>query len=88
MPIIKSAEKRVRTSKISHDRNTAVKAEMRTAIKNLESKIRDNNLDEAKTAYTTAARKLEKAAKKGVIHKNKAARNKSQLAKKLNQLSA
>lgn len=88
MPIIQSAKKRVRTNDKRHDQNAELKDQMRAAIKNFESKVREDNKDEAKVACTTAYKKLDKAAQKGAIHKNRAARHKSQLTKKLNQLSA
>lgn len=88
MPIIQSAKKRVRTNDKQHDQNVELKREMKTAMKTFESKVRENNEDEAKAAYATASKKLDKAAQKGAIHKNKAARHKSQLAQKLNQISA
>lgn len=88
MPIIQSAKKRVRTNDKRHEQNVALKNQMRVAMKNFDSKVRENNKDEAETACATAYKKLDKAAQKGAIHKNRAARHKSQLAKKLNQLSA
>lgn len=78
MPNIKSAKKRVLVAKTRNDRNKAAKTELRTVIKKARA-------DEA-TAETikTASVKLDKAAGKGLIHKNKAARLKSRLAKKAN----
>lgn len=88
MPIIQSAKKRVRTNDKRHNHNVEIKDQMRVAIKNFDSKVREGNKDEAQAACETAYKKLDKAAQKGAIHKNRAARHKSQLAKKLNQLSA
>lgn len=78
MPNIKSAKKRVLVSGKRTDANKAAKSTLRTAIK----KARAEGADAAvvKAAVVT----VDKAAGKGLIHKNKAARLKSQLAKKAN----
>ncbi|KIY22084.1 MULTISPECIES: 30S ribosomal protein S20 [Mesobacillus] len=83
MPNIKSAIKRVKTSEKSKAQNITVKSTMRTAVKKAEAAI-VNNDTEAKTSFALAASKLDKAAAKGLIHKNKAARKKARLMKKLN----
>lgn len=88
MPVIKSAKKRVETNEKRRSHNLTIKSAMRTAVKNFENQVKANNVEDAKKAYTDAAEKLDKAARKGIIHKNKAARHKSQLAKQLNDLSA
>ncbi|MCM3122478.1 30S ribosomal protein S20 [Mesobacillus sp. AQ2] len=83
MPNIKSAIKRVKTSEESRAHNITVKSTMRTAVKKAEAAI-VNNDTEAKASYAQAASKLDKAAAKGLIHKNAAARKKARLMKKLN----
>lgn len=83
MPNIKSAIKRVKTSEKSKAQNITVKSTMRTAVKKAEAAI-VNNDTEAKASFALAASKLDKAAAKGLIHKNKAARKKARLMKKLN----
>ena len=75
MPIIKSAKKRVKTAKKATARNAKTKKSLRGAIKAFHGKITGTNQSKAQSA-------LDKAVKKGVISKNKAARKKSQLAKK------
>jgi DNA-binding protein HU-beta len=75
MPIIKSAKKRVRTAKKATVRNAKTKKGLRGALKAFHGKITGSSHSQAQSA-------LDKAAKKGVISKNKAARRKSQLAKK------
>ena len=87
MPNIKSAIKRVRTSEISKAQNIKVKYTTRTAVKNAETAITANNAN-ANETLVTAIKKLDKAASKGLIHKNAAARKKSRLTKKLNSLNA
>lgn len=83
MPNIKSAIKRVKTSEANRAQNITVKSAMRTAVKKAEAAI-VNNDSEANTTFASAASKLDKAAAKGLIHKNAAARKKSRMMKKLN----
>lgn len=73
MPIIKSAKKRVRTARKAAIRNHKTKRSMREALKAFSAKP-------ASPSYDTAQSKLDLAVKKGVIHRNKAARLKSQAA--------
>ncbi|MBQ8161257.1 MAG: 30S ribosomal protein S20 [Clostridia bacterium] len=82
MPNIKSAKKRVKVSATKNLRNRMVKSGMRTSVKKLNVAI---NADPANAAAqlsaTTSA--IDKAAAKGVIHKNAANRKKARLAKQL-----
>ncbi|WP_342432372.1 30S ribosomal protein S20 [Neobacillus sp. FSL H8-0543] len=86
MPNIKSAIKRVKTTEARNAQNTAAKSSMRTAVKKVEAAITVNDAATAKESFVSAASKLDKAASKGLIHKNAAARKKSRLAKKANAL--
>jgi small subunit ribosomal protein S20 len=88
MPNIKSAIKRVKTSEKRRLRNASQKSALRTAIKSFEAAAAGANPETARAALIQASRKLDKAASKGLIHKNAAARKKSRLAKKLNEISA
>lgn len=88
MPNIKSAIKRVLVNDKNRAHNATVKSAMRTTVKNAETALAGNNVEAAKEALLTASKKLDKAASKGLIHKNAAARKKSRLAKKLNSLNA
>jgi len=88
MANIKSAIKRVKTSEKRRAHNAAMKSAMRTAIKKFEALVVNNDAENAKAAFADASKKIDKAAQKGIIHKNAAARYKSRLAKKLNSLSA
>ncbi|KPL58630.1 30S ribosomal protein S20 [Rossellomorea sp. SC111] len=83
MPNIKSAIKRVKTNNERNAQNAAVKSTMRTAIKKAEAAA-TNSADNAKDLVTEAVRQLDKAAQKGLIHKNAADRQKSRLMKKAN----
>lgn len=78
MPNVKSAEKRMRTQRIREDRNRQKRSRLRTALK----KVRlSEAADAAETAYADAKSLLDRAAAKRLIHPNKAARLKSQLAR-------
>ena len=81
MPIIKSAKKRVRVASKAAIRNSKTKRSLRTAIKAFHANITSKNADNAQSA-------LDIAVKKGVIHKNKAARKKKQLAAKAKSAKA
>ena len=76
MANIKSAKKRVRVIQAKTLRNKMTRSALKTAIKKAESGDKES--------VTLAIKKVDQAAAKGLIHKNKAARKKSQLAKKLN----
>lgn len=78
MPNIKSAKKRVLISKAKNQANKAAKSALRTSIK--KARAEGAGADAIKAASIN----VDKAAGKGLIHKNKAARLKSQLAKKAN----
>ncbi|MFD1465846.1 30S ribosomal protein S20 [Lapidilactobacillus mulanensis] len=83
MPQIKSAMKRVKTNEKARDLNAGQKAAMRTAVKKFET-ANTAKADDAQALYTEAIRSIDMAATKGLIHANKAARDKSRLTK-LNQ---
>lgn len=83
MANIKSAIKRVKTSEKANVQNSAQKAAMRTSVKKAETAL-SNKADESVEATKAAARQLDKAAQKGLISKNAAARKKSRLTKKAN----
>jgi small subunit ribosomal protein S20 len=82
MANIKSQIKRNRQNERAHERNKSTRSALKTTIKKF-TKSAGSGDDTAKESYEAAARALDKAASKGVIHKNAAARKKSRLAKKL-----
>lgn len=84
----KSAIKRHKQSLVRRDRNKNVKSALRTITKKVETAISENQPEEAANVLKTAVVALDKAARKGVIHQNSAARSKSRLSKKVNGLSA
>ena len=75
MPIIKSAKKRVKVANKAAIRNSKTKRSLKKAIKLFSEKANEKNLKSAQSS-------IDKASKKGVIHKKKASRIKSRLAKK------
>lgn len=79
----RSAIKRIRTNAKRRDYNRATKSRVRTLIKKFEAAVQEGQLDVAKERYNEAASALDKAAIKGVLHKNQAARKKSRMAVKL-----
>lgn len=80
MPIIKSAKKRVRTAEKAATRNSKTKRGLKGALKAFHKAITGGSKD-AKKLQSKAQSSIDTAAKKGVMHKNKAARKTSQLAK-------
>ncbi len=83
MPNIKSAKKRVKVIATKTAQNKAAKSALKTTIKKANAAIDTNAADKAE-AVKVAIKKIDQAAARGLLHKNKAARNKSALVKKLN----
>ncbi|OBI05707.1 30S ribosomal protein S20 [Mycolicibacter nonchromogenicus] len=86
MANIKSQVKRNRTNEQARLRNQSVKSAVRTAIRAFREAAASGDKEKAGELLVSTSRKLDKAATKGVIHKNQAANKKSALAKALNQL--
>jgi small subunit ribosomal protein S20 len=78
MPNIKSAKKRVKVTEAKHEANLLKKSSMKTAVKKVEKEANTENLK-------TANKRIDKALGQGIITKNKAARLKSRLTKKVNE---
>lgn len=83
MPNTKSAKKRLRQNEQRRARNRSVKRSVRTQCRKVRKEVDEGNLEAAQNELYRAARALDKAAAKGVIHKNAAARHKSRLSKLL-----
>lgn len=81
MPNIKSAIKRVKVNTKANAANSQAKSAMRTTVKKAENAVAAN-AENAQELLQAAYKSLDKAASKGLIHKNAAARKKSRLAKK------
>lgn len=88
MANLKSAVKRINTNNKKRARNQAVKSEMRTHIKHVETLIEANEVENAKAAFQTTSRAIDKAIQKGVVHHNNGNRQKSRLANKIKAMSA
>ena len=88
MPNIKSAKKRVLVIQKKTLINQMHKTALKTAIKKFEAAVEANNVDEAKVLFNEAGKKLDQSVKQGILHKNNAARKKSQLALKLAKINA
>ena len=82
MPIIKSAKKRVRTAAKAGARNRKTKRSLKSALKAFHGAVTGSDKKKASTSHSKAQSALDKAAKKNVLHKNKVARKKRQLAAK------
>ena len=83
MANIKSQIKRNRQNKKRRERNRVVRGSTRTALRNARMAIESGNVEEARAATQLATRALDRAAAKGIIHKNKAARQKSRLVQRM-----
>jgi len=87
MANIKSQIKRNRQNERARLKNKAVKSELRTRVKQAVQAATDGG-DDAVAALRLAVKRLDKAATKGIIHKNQAANRKSRLVKRANALAA
>ena len=83
---IKSQIKRIRTNEKRRLRNQAVKSELKTLVRKTREAVEAGDKEAAEAALRIAARKLDKAASKGVIHRNQAANRKSKLAKRVQSI--
>ena len=87
MPNIKSAKKRVLVAEVRKARNKADKSALKTAIKKFEAAAEEGNRTEADGAYKVAVKAVDKAAAKGILHKNNAAHKKSQFTLMYNKMA-
>lgn len=88
MPNIKSAKKRVKTIEAKSLQNKMLKTALKTSMKKYEAAIEAGEKEVAAETYKAAVKKLDKAVAHGLLHKNTAARKKSQYTRKLNSLNA
>ncbi len=86
MANIKSQQKRNRTNERARLRNKSVKSSLRTAVRSFREAAHAGEKEKAAELLAATNRKLDKAASKGVIHKNQAANKKSALARALNKI--
>jgi small subunit ribosomal protein S20 len=88
MANIKSQIKRNRQNEAARLRNKSVRSALKTYRRRVVEALASGDADAAEAAYKRAARAYDKAASKGVIHRNNAANHKSRLARSLNRGSA
>ncbi len=86
MPNIKSAKKRVKVIAAKTLQNQMIKSQLKTSIKKFEASLAGGK-DDASVAYANVVKKTDQAVAKGILHKNTAARRKSQYAAKMNSLA-
>lgn len=84
MANIKSAKKRILVNKTKADRNKSIKSAVKTSIKKVEAAVTAKDKEAAAAALQNAISTIDKAASKGVYHKNNAARKVSRLSKAVN----
>ncbi|MCI6422586.1 MAG: 30S ribosomal protein S20 [Blautia sp.] len=87
MANIKSAKKRVLVNRKKAERNKSIKSAVKTSIKKVEAAVAAKDKEAAVAALTNAISTIDKAATKGVYHKNNAARKVSRLSKAVNSLN-
>jgi small subunit ribosomal protein S20 len=85
---IKSQIKRVKTNEKARQRNKAVKSSVKTVVRRFREAVDAGDAEKTLELQKAAAKALDKAASKGVIHKNQAANRKSALAKRAKAVSA
>ncbi|MFC4560848.1 30S ribosomal protein S20 [Nocardiopsis mangrovi] len=86
MANIKSQKKRNRQNEKARVRNQAVRSSLKTAIRKFRAAAETGDAEQATQLQRAAARLLDKAVSKGVIHQNQAANRKSAIAKRLDQV--
>lgn len=87
MANIKSQKKRILTNEKARMRNKAVKSELKTAVRRVREAVATGDAEAAQVAANKACRLLDKAASKGVIHKNQAANRKSGVQALVNKMA-
>ncbi len=87
MANIKSAKKRILVNRTKAERNKAVKSGVKTSVKKVTAAIAANDKEAAKAALLAATATIDKAASKGVLHKNTASRKVSRLAQAVNKMA-
>ena len=86
MPNIKSAKKRVIVTQTKTMQNKIFRTQLKTDIKKYQAALASDDVALAEATYKAAVNKIDKAAARGIIHKNAAARKKSQFTQALNNM--
>lgn len=87
MANIKSAKKRIKVIEVKTERNKAIKSKVKTLIKKVDAAVVAGDKEAAKAALVIATSEINKAAAKGVFHKNTASRKVARLAKAVNNIA-
>ena len=87
LPNIKSAKKRVKVISTKTLRNQMIKTNIKTLVKKFEGFVAKSDKENAILSFKAAVKKIDQAVAKGVMHKNTAARKKSQLSNALNNIA-
>ena len=87
MAIIKSAKKRILVNRTKAARNKSIKSAVKTAVKKVDAAVALKDKEAASSALVEAISTIDKAASKGVYHKNTAARKVSRLSKAVNTIA-
>ena len=87
MANIKSAKKRIRVIQVKTLQNQMFRSQMRTMIKKFDAAVASGDKEQAFAAYRVAVKKVDQAVVRGILHKNNAARKKSQFTLKLNRMA-
>ena len=86
MANIKSAKKRILVNRTKMERNKSIKSGVKTAVKKVDAAVAAKDVEAAKAALLNASSFIDKAATKGVYHKNTASRKVSRLSKAVNSI--
>ena len=88
MPNSRSAAKRLRQNAVLQQRNKSIKSAMKTQIKTVLAAVDAGDFEKAETEFRTAAKKLDRAGARGIIHRNTASRKKSRLSAAIRKAKA
>ena len=88
MPNIKSAKKRVLLSRAANESNKKAKSVLKTSLKKFEAAVAAGDAAQTDSAYKAAVKTIDQAVKKGILHKNTAARKKCSMARKMNSIAS
>jgi len=86
MPNIKSAKKRLRQNEVRRQRNRSIQSALRNQCRKVREAVAAGDAEKAQTEFVLAARKLDRAGARNIIHRNAAARVKSRLSAKIKAL--
>jgi len=87
MANIKSAKKRILIGRANEARNKANRTYLKTTLKRFDTAVTEGNREQADAAYKIAVQTVDKAAQKGLLHKNNATRKKSSLSRRLSNMA-